>query len=36
MSKTTQHGAHHEVPGKKPLDPHLLSGSKGIVDDVHD
>jgi hypothetical protein len=35
MSNTTQTTAHHATPGKKHLDPHLYSGSKGTVDDVH-
>lgn len=35
MSNTAQNEAtNNTAPGKKPLDPHLFSGSKGTVDDV--
>jgi len=34
MADTTNNNAIHTTPGKKPLDPHLFSGSKGTVDDV--
>ncbi len=34
MSDTIQNTANDAAPGKKPLDPHLFSGSKGTVDDV--
>jgi uncharacterized protein (DUF433 family) len=34
MTDKTNNNTTHTAPGKKPLDPHLFSGSKGTVDAV--
>jgi hypothetical protein len=34
MTDATHNNTTQTAPGKKPLDPHLFSGSKGTVDDA--